>query len=288
MEPSNGKGQADAGRERLLDQLAETLERVAGGQEESAALRSCLARFDEADRPAADAERALEDFRERHRLLMSAEDESRTPEKRHPARKFLRRVVAAAAAAALFCTLYIAGASDGGSTGVTGRWTDETFHFGGIGGEGRPDDADRPVTEGEYDSMEAALAECGIAEPVFPKWIPERFQLERIYVRKGGSRFCAACAEYSREGSDRIFYIDIKRYYHIEDSYSGVYEKDDSPVIEYVSNGITHYFLKNPAGDAVVWNNGNVVCSAVGDLSEEEFQKVVDSIYEEQEAVFIR
>ena len=282
MKSCNEKGQER--REQMLDRLAETLERVAEGREERAALESCLARFDEADLPAADPERALERFREKHETLMSSEEEGRAQEKRHPARKYLRRAAAVAVAAVLLCAIYIAGASDEGSSGVIGRWTDETFHFGGVGKERTSEETAAGTDEnieGDYPSIEAALSACGITQTVFPKWIPERFHLENIHVRQLGTDFRAVRAEYSRAGTTRICSVDIMKFDNIADAYSCVFEKDDTPVVEYERGGIIHYLVHNPAGDAAIWNNENLVCSIIGDLTAEEFRKSIDSIYEE-------
>ena len=271
-------------REKLLDQLADKLELVAEGQAEISELQSCLEHFDKGDLLEVDSKLALERFRDKHHVLMAEENNIGTAVKQHPKRKFFRRLAVVVSAAALFSTMYIAGASDEGIIKLVGGWSDETFHFVGAGKEHEQSemkDGSQPVTEGEYDSIEAALAECKISQPVFPKWIPERFHLEKISVRQGGSRFCAVSADYSCAGSERIFYIDIIRYYNIANATSRIFEKDDSPAIEYESNGIIHYLIKNPAGNAAVWNNGNLICSIVGDLSESEFQKVIDSIYEE-------
>ncbi len=271
-------------REKLLDQLAETLARVAEDQAEISDLQSCLERFDKEDLIEVDAEQALARFREKHHVLMLEEKGISMPACRHPTRKYFRRFAAVVAAAVFFSTMYIAGASDEGITKMIGRWTDETFHFGGVGRESISEEVLADVKsgiEGNYDSIEAALSACEITQAVFPKWIPDRFHLEEIYVRQGGSRFCAVSADYSCAGSDRIFYIDIIRYYDIANASSRIFEKDDSSPIEYESNGIIHYLIKNPAGDSAVWNNGNLICSITGDLSESEFQKVIDSIYKE-------
>ena len=110
-------------REKLLDQLAETLERVAEDQAEISDLQSCLERFDKEDLIEVDAEQALARFREKHHVLMLEEKGIRMP-----ARKYFRRFAAVVAAAVFFSTMYIAGASDEGITKMIGRWTDETFH----------------------------------------------------------------------------------------------------------------------------------------------------------------
>ena len=271
-------------KEKLLDQLAETLELVAEDQAEISDLRSCLERFDKEDLIEVDAEQALVRFQEKHHVLLSEEKAIRMPACRHPPRKYFRRFAAVIAAAMFFSTMYIAGASDEGITKMIGRWTSETFHFGGIGKErelSETSDVNRSVVEGEYDSIEASLKDCEISQSVFPKWLPKRFHLKRISVREVGSHFCAVSADYSCDGSERILCIDIKRYYDIENAHSHIFEKDDSPTIEYESNGITHYLIKNPAGNAAVWINGNLMCSITGDLSEAEFQKVIDSVYKE-------
>ncbi|RKJ60728.1 hypothetical protein D7X33_27460 [Butyricicoccus sp. 1XD8-22] len=256
-------------REKLLDQLAETLERVAEDRAEISDLQSCLERFDKEDLIEVDAEQALARFREKHHVLMLEEKGIRMPACRHPTRKYFRRFAAVVAAAVFFSTMYIAGASDEGITKMIGRWTDETFHFGGVGRESISEEVPVDVKsgiEGNYDSIEAALSACEITQAVFPQWIPDRFQLEEIYVRQLGTGFCAVSADYSCAGTSRIFTVDIMKFDNIADASSYVFEKDDAPVIEYECDGVNHYLIHNPAGDAVIWNNGDLVCSITGDL----------------------
>lgn len=66
-------------REKLLDQLAETLERVAEDRAEISDLQSCLERFDKEDLIEVDAEQALARFREKHHVLMLEEKGIRMP-----------------------------------------------------------------------------------------------------------------------------------------------------------------------------------------------------------------
>lgn len=271
-------------REKLLDQLAEELEFVAEGQAEISELQSCLEHFDKEDLLEVDPELALEHFQEKHQVLMSAEKDTTMPVHRHPTRKYFRRLAAVVAAAALFSTMYIAGASNEGIIKLIGRWTDETFQFRGAGKESISEEAATSTEsdiEGNYDSIEAALSACEITQTVFPKWLPDRFHLEEINVRQLGTWLCAVRADYSCIGTSRICTVDIMKYDNIADANSCVFEKDDTPVIEYESGGVDHYLIHNPAGDAAIWNNENLVCSIIGDLTTEEFKKSIDSIYTE-------
>ena len=271
-------------KEKLLDQLAEKLELVDEGQAEISDLQSCLENFDKEDLLEVDSELALERFREKHHVLMAEENDIGATVNRHPTRKYFHRLAVIATAAALFSTMYIAGASDEGITKLVGGWTDETFHFIGAGKESISEEAATSTESdiaGNYDSIEAALSACEITQPVFPKWLPDRFHLEEIYVRQLGTDFRAVSADYSCAGTSRICTVDIMKFDDIADAYSCVFEKDETPVIEYESGGVNHYLIHNPAGDAAIWNTEDLVCSITGDLTTEEFKKSIDSIYNE-------
>ena len=271
-------------REKLLDQLAQTLENVAEGQAEISELQSCLEHFDKKDLLEVDSELALERFRDKHHVLMAEENNISITVKQHPKRKIFRRLAIVVSAAALFSTMYIAGASDEGIIKLVGGWSDETFHFIGAGKESISEEAATGTEsdiEGNYDSIEEALSACEITQTVFPKWLPERFHLEEISVRQLGTWLCAVRVEYSCVGTSRICTVDIMKYDNIADASSCVFEKDDTPVIEYECGGVNHYLIHNPAGDAAIWNTGNLVCSIIGDLTTEEFEKSIDSIYTE-------
>ena len=58
------------------------------------------------------------------------------------------------------------------------------------------------------------------------------------------------------------------------------WEKDNSTVIEFPCNGITHYIIVNNGFVGVHWYSGLFEAAVFGDISIEEAKKIVKSIYE--------
>lgn len=94
-------------REKLLDQLAETLELVSEGKAEISALRSKLKHFDKENLVEVDAEQALNHFQEKHHVLMVGENDIKLSARRHPAQRYFRQFTAIIVAAVFFGTIYV-------------------------------------------------------------------------------------------------------------------------------------------------------------------------------------
>ena len=58
-----------------------------------------------------------------------------------------------------------------------------------------------------------------------------------------------------------------------------IYEKDDSPVEEYLYNGVMHYLFTNLDNQVAVWIVGDLEYSISTTLSKDELKELVQSVY---------
>lgn len=86
---------------------------------------------------------------------------------------------------------------------------------------------------------------------------------------------------YNFRDSKREFSINIRVFPELPEKYKRVYQKDDNEVKEFVVNGITHYLMQNNETATATWTNGAAECVIQGDLTMEELEKMVESIYKE-------
>ena len=58
-------------------------------------------------------------------------------------------------------------------------------------------------------------------------------------------------------------------------------EKDNSQVRVYESGGVEHYIMENNEKLVATWFTDNLECSITGEISEEDLETMINSIYEE-------
>ncbi|MBU5229800.1 DUF4367 domain-containing protein [Intestinimonas butyriciproducens] len=131
----------------------------------------------------------------------------------------------------------------------------------------------------EFDTIQKAMAAVGIDAQYAPAWLPEG------YVPVQSSTYES---DYGGWTSASLYYTDIqgKRdlvlgldWYEDPSAAGGrVYEKDDTPVVEYERGGITFYIMNNLTRKTVAWLDGNISGSFSGELTVEECQDIIDSI----------
>lgn len=157
---------------------------------------------------------------------------------------------------------------------MVGQWNDTIFHFTLPGQEAEyptiPDDA-------EYESLQAALTAHEITLPLVPNSFIEEFELIDLSV-----------TEY--EDYDRVDYNAV---YENADTWFSIYlvqrneviktrqyEKDESMVKTYRANDIDHYLFENNGRITIAWYNDCFECSVQGEISLEDAERLIDSIYE--------
>ena len=272
--------------ERLQDQLADLLYPSDGGEIDVEALDALLAEM-EAVSPlpaplSTDPEEGLERFRRRYASVLEAPEggtgagASPAPERRHSKRLFAR-IAALAAVLILLLSTVTAQALGVNLFQAIARWTSEIFRLDG-GAAPYAMVTERPLAEGEtgtYESLEEAVKAFGIEAPVVPKEIPEGFELIGVTAisRKAG---VAIYADYQSEnGYFQILYNEVGA------EEFNTLEKENVPVDSRFIKGIKHRLTSDLGRQKAVWQNGDFECSIVGDLSRQELETMIDSIYRE-------
>lgn len=160
------------------------------------------------------------------------------------------------------------------------RWTDQAFHFGtssdseSFDTEDNGDHLQENIT-GEYATLPEALAAYGISDTVIPGQLPEGFELVDLNI----SQFqefgtMEISAYYEREGVPLTVLVICHN-----GPFTSNYEKDDSHVEEYVTNGINFYLFENLGQQVAAWYVDSYECSIFGDISRDELKMVADTIH---------
>lgn len=199
-------------------------------------------------------------------------------------RRRLARILIAAAIAACLMTLMIPTALGYDNFFVMiGQWTNEWFRFSPSGDASLVPSADSsgiPLADVEYQSLQEVLDAYGVQERVAPAWIPDGFAARELVIDElDEGQEIGICVLFENEFGAYLV-IDYTNYKGSVLK-SGIYEKDDTPVQEYITGGITHYVYQNLESTHAVWYNGTTECSFGGDISVDDLQKMIDSIYEE-------
>lgn len=163
--------------------------------------------------------------------------------------------------------------------GTLGRWTNEHFTFvistpsSGDKGVHEGDGADDPLAA----EFRVALEEHGIYEVLVPTWYPEGFEpvngVESVSDSIGSAVWVTFLHEYGRS-----FMVSVDYYNDPKEIEKRIFEKDNTPVEEYLSNGKRFYILSNLQTDTAMWSQGNLVWSIQGKLSQDEIKNIIDSM----------
>lgn len=216
-------------------------------------------------------EESLRKFRAEYAPLLDSDFESK---KAHPVR---RRVAQIVLAACLGITMLFAVASACGVNLISEflEWREETFV---LRGRGCGQMVLEQAPEGEYASMEEAVAAYGITDPIVPTWIPKEFKVQ--YVRAKEQLYSVnLSAAYSSNSKE----IRIKIYINKAEDDSAIHaEHSVQDPIPYERNGIDFLLAENNKQWQASWTIGNCVCSINGDLTEREIKQMIDSIFVEE------
>ena len=138
-------------------------------------------------------------------------------------------------------------------------------------------DGEKEAPSDEYAGLlQAALDECGISGEFVPTWYPEGFEAsEPEIIRTSRSDLVNTMFQ---DAGERFFSIRIHRYHSSEDVESFIFEKDKTPVEQYTSGTKTVYILSNNDTITTTWSDGLIFETISGNLTVEEFKKIIDSI----------
>lgn len=122
-----------------------------------------------------------------------------------------------------------------------------------------------------------ALNDCGITETLAPAWFPEGFSLSEHKIISNDSGNTVSF--FFNNTEQKYFTIQIIKVNSASDIETYLFEKDDSAVKQYVSQGKTFYFLSNLDNQTATWSDGNsLVMIILGNISENDIKAMIDSI----------
>ena len=143
--------------------------------------------------------------------------------------------------------------------GAIAQWTDESFRFLPMDSEGAAGDG---AVEEDMAPLRSSLQELGMAD-WFPTWHPDGFVPGDLDVTDLKLYLCTYVTFY---GEDRTYTVGIN-YYPQPINNTGFYEKDDTPVEEYIHNGQTFYIFSNIDTLTATAYDGEFMVMIAGSLS---------------------
>ena len=182
------------------------------------------------------------------------------------ARRLRRLTILAAVLTACLLGGMVAQAAGVDVWGAIAQWTDETFRF-------LPVDSGGATVEEDMAQFQSSLQEWGMAD-WFPTWHPDGFVPGDLEITDLNSRVSAHVTFF---GEDRNYSVVIQHF--IPSTYNtGTFEKDDTPVEEYIHNGQTFYILSNIDTLTATSYDGEFMVMIAGSLTREEIRAIIDSI----------
>ena len=216
-------------------------------------------------------------FMEPEKIAAPAAAESKKPLAKS-SRKPFKRIVVLAATLVLMLTLFTVQASGSNLFRTLAEWTASVFRIG-TDSSGQVSMGENDLTEGEtrtYTTPEEMLSDLHIKGELVPTWIPDRFSLEGCEARK--TEAGVSCyVVYVAGGNDLVLKMWQKP---LEDIY--LVEKNQKDASRFVAGAVEHYIFYDGESrlEKAVWTRDNLECRIIGDVSQEEMERIVESIYE--------
>ena len=196
-----------------------------------------------------------------------------TPTKK--SRRFRPRkiLVVAAVLVLMFGSMLTAQAAGVDVFGAIGRWTEEKFHF-------VLPTTNQSDTVGINDDFQKASEKFGLPSSFVPTWCPEGFTpaepLEEHIKNHSDSISC----QYTNTTENKFYLVTISQYYSADILNATVFEKDDSSVITYQSNGKNFYIFSNLENLTATWADKNYCITITGEITLDQIKNIIDSIGE--------
>ena len=192
-------------------------------------------------------------------------------------RKPFKRIVALAATLVLMLTLFTVQASGSNLFRTLAEWTASVLRIG-TDSSGQVSMGENDLTEGEvriYATPEEMLSDLHIKGELVPTWVPDRFSLERCEARKTEAGV-SCCVFYAASDNYLVLKIWQKP---LEDIY--LIEKNQQDVSRFIAGAVEHYIFYDGESkrEKAVWTRDNLECRIMGDVSQEEMERIVESIY---------
>lgn len=195
---------------------------------------------------------------------------------RRPKRHFFRRVVIVAAV--VVCIALPPALGFENVFQLIGAWTDDIFLLNNVSSlEGNEIEADKKSVD-----IEEILGELNYSENIFPTWIPEGFELEKVITNEFVLSGKTELRIHYKNGQTReliTFTYNYNVYNSIASGTMTAFEKDANALEEYFVGDVTHYIFENLGKYIAVWNQNNIECAISGDVSLTELKEMLNSIY---------
>ena len=193
---------------------------------------------------------------------------------RRPKRHFFRRVVIVAAV--VVCIALPPALGFENVFQLIGAWTDDIFLLNNVSSlEGNEIEADKISVD-----IEEILGELNYSENIFPTWIPEGFELEKVITNEFVLSGKTELRIHYKNGQTReLITFTYNVYNSIASGTMTAFEKDANALEEYFVGDVTHYIFENLGKYIAVWNQNNIECAISGDVSLTELKEMLNSIY---------
>ena len=194
-----------------------------------------------------------------------------------PSRKPFKKLLILAATLVIVLSLFTVQASGFNLFRTLAEWTASVLRIGNDSSEQiSMEKNDLAVGETRvYETPEEMLADLNIKGCVLPTWLPERFSLQLCEATK------------SEVGiSFRVIYTAdtgclALKWWQDPNRDTPSIEKDQKDVLRMFIYNIEHYIFhdRESGMEKAVWNNGDFGCRMMGDVSLEELERIVESVY---------
>lgn len=230
--------------------------------------------------------RGVELYGDKEELDRLLEEDLRAQKQKREARKekvvsiraggVLRRlskiaVIALVTLGVAFSSITVAQAAGIDFYGIMGTWTNNVFKF-------RVSE-NTPTSEQERASEEiqAELNAMGVYQDLAPTWWPEGFEVFELKPEHVEGEFDSVVCGYENKETNEFFHVTFDIYYNAY-WFSTPYEKDDTPMEVYESNGRSFYIMSNIDTLTATWSDGSLVVAIGGQLTRDEIKGIIDSI----------
>lgn len=218
-------------------------------------------------------EKAIDEITKEH--LKEAQALENIPQPKRVGHRILR-VVLIAAIIACMCAV-AASAFEINIFKMFAQWTQDIFQFQPEMNISQSEAYEGGTLLDDDETLQGLLAEQSVFDVVSPTWIPEGFILSEISAYSDADPpTYVALYEDSADGTSVIVSVIVH-----QTPAAALQEKDNSQVRVYESGGVEHYIMENNEKLVATWFTDNLECSITGEISEEDLETMINSIYEE-------
>lgn len=269
--------------ETLLEELEDILDKTPETEIDEATINAYLSALDEKQplEREFNATRSWETLKESHPLMFqtTADESNDTRQKKRGNTIRLWPRMAAAAVAAVMVSMVCVQAAGFDVFRAFARWSEETFFFVFSGTVAEDSvstskrDELRAEEKMEFSNMQEALDYFDIPLSA-PTWMPDGYEEDTTTANLLCGSINLMGSYLSEDHAIAISYFEIREDVAIESEY----EKDSRNCVEYEHNSTTYYIMHNLNSLNIAWVSNGFECSIDGPITEEDAQKIIDSI----------